>query len=197
MPDEKVLVIIGDVTGHGVASAMVSAAAQGTATSLITDRLGDFDLRLLLKTMNSVIFKTANGRFLMTCFAYIYDPKARKLFFANAGHNFPFFCHAETQKLSALVVRGNRLGDVRHSEYTVEEIEAQPNDTIFLYTDGIIECENPEGRMFGERRFRQLIREYSKLPMDVARDSLIHSALTFYDSIPPKDDITLVVGRFS
>jgi sigma-B regulation protein RsbU (phosphoserine phosphatase) len=101
MPDEKLLVIIGDVTGHGVASAMITAAAKGSATTMMDVTAGDLTLPALLKSLNAAIHDAAKGRFVMTCFASIYDPKTRQLTYANAGHNFPYIYQKD--KLVSLV----------------------------------------------------------------------------------------------
>ena len=60
-----------------------------------------------------------------------------------------------------------------------------------------MEGENSEGEEYGERRFRKRIKEYSKLEPDRARDQLVERANEFFGDVPPADDITLVVGRFS
>jgi len=197
MPGDKVLVIIGDVTGHGVASAMITAAAKGSASTMMATTGGTIDLQGLLGAMNVAIHDAAKGRFVMTCFASIFDPHDRVLTFANAGHNFPYIYQAETGKLISLVIRGNRLGDISGSSYEIKQQQLAPNDMVIWYTDGIVECEDVRGEEYGERRFRSVIRTNGQLPPDGLRAVIVDKAGQFFGEVPQKDDITLVIGRVS
>lgn len=195
--DNKSLVVIGDVTGHGVASAMITATAKGAATTMMAITQGHLELQPLLRAMNAAIHDAARGKFVMTCFATIYDPQTRVLTFANAGHNFPYLWDAQKAKLVSLVVRGNRLGDVSESDFEIKQVQVNPDDVMIWYTDGIVECEDVRGEEFGERRFRALIRKHATVPPDKARDEIVGRANHFYGEVPQKDDITLVIGKFA
>ncbi len=194
LTDQKLLVLIGDATGHGVASAMITAAAKGAASTIISLQQS-VDVTSLLAAMNAAIHDAAQGNFVMTCFAAIYDPTTRKLSFANAGHNFPYIYKANTQYLDALVARGNRLGDLSESRFECFEHQLEPGDTIIWYTDGVIECENIRGEEFGEKRFRDLLASYVHLSPEQAKQEIISAVYQFYGDVPQKDDITLVIGR--
>ena len=90
MPDGRILVVIGDVTGHGVPSAMITAAAKA-ACDVVRATEGDkLTVTRLLEVMNRAIFESAKRKFVMTCFASILDPKRKTITYANAGHNFPY-----------------------------------------------------------------------------------------------------------
>ena len=86
----KILVVIGDVTGHGVPSAMITAAAKASCDVARYVHNDDVTVTTLLEIMNHAIFESAQRRFVMTCFASIIDTKARTITYANAGHNFPY-----------------------------------------------------------------------------------------------------------
>jgi serine phosphatase RsbU (regulator of sigma subunit) len=197
MPDGRLLILIGDVTGHGVASAMITAAAKGAATTMMAMSGGQVDLRSLLVALNAAIHDTARGRFVMTCFATIFDPVKHTLQFANAGHNFPYLYEAKSGELVSLVLRGNRLGDIVGTDFEIKEIPVTSKDTMIWYTDGIVECEDIRGEEFGERRFRALLRKNGSMMADELRDEVIAKAQQFYGAVPQKDDITLIVGKFS
>jgi sigma-B regulation protein RsbU (phosphoserine phosphatase) len=195
--DARSLVLVGDVTGHGVGAAMITAAAQGAVTTMLEVARGRIELGGLLRAMNAAIHAAAKGKFVMTCFASIYDPETSTLSFANAGHNFPYFFDAEGQNLASLVIRGNRLGDLVGSNYEVGEVAVKPGDGCFWYTDGIVECEDIRGEEYGERRFRAEIQRHANLPPDQALELIIGKAMEFYGEVPQKDDITVVVGKFA
>jgi serine phosphatase RsbU (regulator of sigma subunit) len=195
-PDGKILVLIGHVTGHGIGAALITAAAQGAVSTLLAVNEGKSDLRRVLRSMNAAVHAAANGRFVMTCFATLFDPKSRVVQYANAGHSFPYYYEGATRTLSPLVVRGNRLGDLVGSDYEVKEMTAKPQDAICCYTDGIVAGENIQGEAYGERRFRGEIEEHAHLAPRKAVETIIGRATEFCGDVPQKDDITVVVGRF-
>ena len=148
--------MIGDVTGHGVPSAMITAAAKASCDVARHVHNDDVTVTRLLEIMNHAIFESAQRRFVMTCFASIVDTKARTITYANAGHNFPYLFRPAraSGEFGSLMIRGNRLGDDRSSKYEAKTTELVAGDVLVWYTDGIVECENEGGEEYGEKRFR-------------------------------------------
>jgi serine phosphatase RsbU (regulator of sigma subunit) len=196
--DGKVLLVIGDVTGHGVPSAMITAAAKAACDVARYVYRDDVTVTGLLEIMNYAIFESAQRRFVMTCFASIVDPKRRTITYANAGHNFPYlFRHTSDGRgeFGSLMVRGNRLGDDRNSRYEAKTTELLPGDVVVWYTDGIVECENASGEEYGEKRFRASVRRAAALDAGEMRDAIVSDAAAYFGQVSRKDDITMIVGR--
>jgi serine phosphatase RsbU (regulator of sigma subunit) len=193
----KILIVIGDVTGHGVPSAMITAAAKASCDVARFVHDDDVTVTRLLELMNHAIFESAQRRFVMTCFASIVDPKARTITYANAGHNFPYLFRTGEGKgeFGSLMIRGNRLGDDRDSRYEAKTTELMPGDVLVWYTDGIVECENDTGEEYGEKRFRASVRKAAALDAAEMRDAIITDAAAYFAETPRKDDITMIVGR--
>jgi serine phosphatase RsbU (regulator of sigma subunit) len=189
----KVLLVIGDVTGHGVPSAMITAAAKAACDVARAVHNDDVSVSRLLEIMNYAIFESAKRKFVMTCFVSIVDTRRRTITYANAGHNFPYLLRGN--EFATMMIRGNRLGDVRESQYEAKTIELTPGDVLIWYTDGIVECENRNGEEWGEKRFRAAAKRAGGLDSAQMRDSIVAEALDFYSDVPRKDDITMVVGR--
>jgi serine phosphatase RsbU (regulator of sigma subunit) len=198
MPDGRILVVIGDVTGHGVPSAMITAAAKA-ACDVVRATEGDkLTVTRLLEVMNRAIFESAKRKFVMTCFASILDPKRKLITYANAGHNFPYLFRpaaADGNDFQVLMSRGNRLGDLEESTYSEKTAPLVGNDVLVWYTDGIVECENDRGEEYGEKRFRAAIRRASDLDPVAMRESVVSAAGQFFGERPRKDDITMVFAR--
>jgi serine phosphatase RsbU (regulator of sigma subunit) len=198
---DKLLMIVGDVTGHGVPSAMITATAKAAVDVARDIYNDDVDVTKVLEIMNSAIFESAKRKFVMTCFASILDPQTRMITYANAGHNFPYIYRVPEGKkrgeFGSLMIRGNRLGDMRESKFEAKSQQLQPGDTIIWYTDGIVECENTAGEEFGEKRFRASIRKSSDLSPGEIRDSIVNDAMNFFGEVPRKDDITMVIGKIA
>ncbi|HEY4242965.1 MAG TPA: SpoIIE family protein phosphatase [Kofleriaceae bacterium] len=193
----KVLLVIGDVTGHGVPSAMITAAAKASADVARYVHGDDVTVTRLLEIMNHAIFESAQRRFVMTCFASIIDTKTRTITYANAGHNFPYLFRAVEGKgeFGSLMIRGNRLGDDPNSRYEAKTTELLAGDVLVWYTDGIVECENAAGEEYGEKRFRASVRRAAALDAGEMRDAIVTDAGEYFADVPRKDDITMIVGR--
>jgi serine phosphatase RsbU (regulator of sigma subunit) len=195
---DKVLVLIGDVTGHGVPSAMITAAAKAACDVARAVHHDDVAVGKLLEIMNLAIYEAAKRDFVMTCFASVVDPKQRTITYANAGHNFPYvFRIGEDRKgeFGSLMIRGNRLGDLRESTYESKTTELVPGDILVWYTDGIVECENAQGEEYGEKRFRSSVRRAAALDAGEMREAIVGDAMAFFGDTVRKDDISMVVGR--
>ncbi|MGE0395833.1 MAG: PP2C family protein-serine/threonine phosphatase [Kofleriaceae bacterium] len=193
----KYLLVIGDVTGHGVPSAMITAAAKAACDVARHVHNDDVTVTRLLEIMNHAIFESAQRRFVMTCFASIIDTKQRTITYANAGHNFPYLYRAGEGKgeFGSLMIRGNRLGDDRASKYEAKTTELVAGDVLVWYTDGIVECESEAGEEYGEKRFRASVKRAAMLDAGEMRDSIVADATGFFGEAPRKDDITMIVGR--
>jgi serine phosphatase RsbU (regulator of sigma subunit) len=197
MVGDKLLIVIGDVTGHGVPSAMITATAKASCDVARTVNKNDVSVTKLLEIMNDAIFQSAKRKFVMTCFASIVDPVKRTITYANAGHNFPYLFRQTNGRgeFGSLMIRGNRLGDLKESKYEAKTTQLSPGDMLIWYTDGIVECENVQGEEYGEKRFRASIRRSSHLDAAEMRDSVVNDAMAFFGDMPRKDDITMVIGK--
>ncbi len=198
MVGEKILVVIGDVTGHGVPSAMITAAAKAACDVARSVHGDNIDPALLLEIMNNAIYQSAKRKFVMTCFASTIDIKKRTITYANAGHNFPYLYRTTEGgggEFGSLMIRGNRLGDLKESKYEVKTTELQVGDLLVWYTDGIVECESSTGEEYGEKRFRASVRRAAALDAGEIRDAVVTDAANFFGDTVRKDDITLVIGK--
>jgi serine phosphatase RsbU (regulator of sigma subunit) len=196
--------VIGDVTGHGVPSAMITAAAKAACDVVRTTDGAALTVTHLLEVMNRAIFESAKRKIVMTCFASILDPKTRTITYANAGHTFPYLFRPHEpgttdsgNDFQVLMSRGNRLGDLEESTYSEKTNQLQPGDVLVWYTDGIVECENERGEEYGEKRFRAAIRRAAALDPVAMRESVVSAAGTFFGERTRKDDITMVFARIT
>lgn len=197
LADGKLLVLIADVTGHGVPSAMITAAAKASCDTVRAMTNDTVTVTYLLEILNRAIYESAKRKFVMTCFASIIDPKTRTITYANAGHNFPYLYREVNGKgeFGILMTRGNRLGDMVESKYSAKQMDLKGGDVLCWYTDGIVECENDKGEEYGEKRFRSAIRRASTMDPAEMRESVVAASNSFFGDVPRKDDITLVLAR--
>lgn len=195
LPDGRVLVLIGDVTGHGIAPAIMTAVAKGALSQMVSSASTDLTVNSLLVALNSAFFEAARGKMAMTCCCSIYDPATHTLSTANAGHNFPYKCQPESEKINALVARGKRLGAEESISFKVRTDELSAGDIVVWYTDGIVESVDEQGNEYSGQRLRSMIvRNSNQSPEQMVR-AIFNDVKTYHDQVPQKDDVTLVVSK--
>ena len=201
----KVILFIGDATGHGVAPAMVTATVTACANLLEDVATYDPDIinspAAIMEMMNLAVHQLG-GEILMTFFTGVYNPETKILTYTNGSHNNPLVCRYNEGKkpgkediVALMDAVGPRLGHKKDPQYTEAQIELYPGDTIVLMSDGIIEAENPEKKQWGKRRFlKSFMKHSSGSPKDII-DGMCEEAYAFYEGVPPDDDVTLVAAK--
>ncbi|BBH52577.1 SpoIIE family protein phosphatase [Fluviispira sanaruensis] len=199
---DKFFVFIADVTGHGTASAMVTAAVSGYFVAVQSKLFAgeNLDVDDILVGFDTVLSSMGNSndvRYNMTCFSCVFDFEKRVIRFSNAGHNFPMLVRAD-KKVISLVASGHRLGNTNGERFEKKEIPLEKDDFVFFYTDGLIENKNDQDDEYGKRRLRKFIDKNNSENCAAFIEHLLQDALEFYGSGKPlEDDITIVVTRIN
>jgi len=150
--------VIGDVMGKGVPAGLLMTMLRGmlraeVLTGLPPDRI--------LHDLNQLaIYDLDQSHRFVTLFYSDYDPRTKKLRFANAAHNPPLLWRSSTNKIIKLDAEGYVIGLQKDAEYQCGEIQLESSDLILYYTDGITETSNSSGERFGEKN---LINTFTRL----------------------------------
>lgn len=200
----KMLLVVGDATGHGIHSAMIAATARGAV-----EALSGIDERLLtpeqvLRAIDSAIKQVGDHNVLMTAFAAVFDSVNGILHYANAGQNFPYVIKLGNDRVledaSIIAASGNPLGD-RNIQVEIRRgsLQLRPGDLFVCFTDGVVERANRTGKLFGDRRLRntltgQALRDGASLLQ--LRDRLVSTLDGFSEGVAAEDDITFVMCQF-
>lgn len=203
--DGRVLIAIGDVTGHGVASAMVTAAAVGACDVCVRRGGGAFDLAELTAALDTAVRRVGGGELAMTCFAAVLDPRSREVAYVSCGHTAPYLCRAPKPEeaarveLHALVGRGNPLGGSVPAAPRVQRRTLEAGDLLVWYTDGVIEAQDPAGKPFGDRKLQHLLRRLDRKSLTPAAvHALIQAGVAAHRAGSAlADDETLVVAQLA
>lgn len=198
--EDKVLLWLGDATGHGAPAALITSAAKSAAT--IIERL-NVDPSHAMQLLNRAIYDVSKGQIMMTFFLASYDSKTRKLTYANASSEAPYLIKKKDGELKKrdLIpmndVNNPRLGQARDTTYEQTTIDLEPGDRILFYTDGIPDIENPEKVSWGEREFVKAIlttnKEYP--PVKESVKHLVELFSAYRQKSPLKDDITFFMAQ--
>ena len=192
-PDQrKIDVVVGDVCGHGISSALLMASVRASikqrSSSLgsISDVVSSANRQLALDVGDS-------GRF-VTFFYLAIDALNRKIRWVCAGHEPTFLYDPTTDSFEKLAGSGLPLGidkNFRYEENT--KIGLKKGQIIFLFTDGIPDARNANGDMLGKNNIKYIIRQMSNSSAEEILSAVIQAQRDFQSEQDPEDDSTLVV----
>ncbi len=192
--------LVGDVTGHGVPAAMLTATAKSCLDTLRHLQGDSLQVSETLRVLDRVIRDAGAGSFFMTATAAILDTHQSTLFFSSAGHPPALLLRwaEDGVKLTRLVSRGNRLGDGDPAGFEARRTKVQSGDLIVWYTDGLIESVGRGGKQYGMRRLLRVLSEFDRAigPEEAIRH-LVTDFDQFRDQVPLEDDVTVVIGRIT
>jgi serine phosphatase RsbU (regulator of sigma subunit) len=188
---QRVLVIVGDATGVGLAGSMVSAVVKSCSDAIIDAHGDGVDPASLLGTLNRALWRPEKPAH-MTCFAALFDLSQGVVKYANAGHRFPYHLGA-TGKLGVLHGAGPVLGDELQSRYPIHEQAISAGDTLVFFTDGMVSAQNPQGDSFGERRLQKLLSTATGNAAATLRDRIVSEVARFRENRPRGDDEAMIV----
>ncbi|HUS30971.1 MAG TPA: SpoIIE family protein phosphatase, partial [Kofleriaceae bacterium] len=197
--EKRVLVAIGDVTGHGVPSAMVTAGASAAVDVCVRKYQAQLALPDLIAALDAAVRRVGGGQLNMTCFAAILDPDALEIRFVSCGHTTPYLVRADGEiELQALVGRGNPLGGSSSSLPKVLQKPMRAGDLVVWYTDGVIEAQDSVGEPFGDRRLQRMLRRLERQSLNPPGvHHLVYAGVAAHRGGKPRgDDETLVVAQW-
>jgi sigma-B regulation protein RsbU (phosphoserine phosphatase) len=152
-PDGQTLIAFGDVSGKGAAAALYGGLASGLLRTLAPRRRRPAEL---LAAINEVLIERRVEARYVTLLVLLWDPATRRMVMANAGALPPMICRgAEILKVR---VEGVPVGLLDAREYEEVPFQAEPGDTLVLYSDGITDHVNSAGTDFGRGRLAQTVR---------------------------------------
>ena len=150
----------------------------------------------VLFKVNNELCKENDQCMFVTLFFGILNIKTGVVKFANAGHNPFIFIQKNNQicyqKINPAIV----LAAFRDVEYLNEQITLKPQETVFMYTDGVTEAMNPEHKLFGEERLLKLIEKTSDLEITALINEIIKEVSIFANGNEQSDDITILALRY-
>ncbi len=186
-------VVVGDVTGHGIAAALLMATARALLRSR-ADRPGG--MADMMDDINRRLCADTGGRRFMTLVYLLIDAKSRTLRWVNAGHDAPIIYDPNSGRFDELVGGGIPLGIEGAWSYDEYSSEASPDGQIIVIgTDGIWEARNPQGNMFGKEALREIIREHADRSAEDISLAVTETLTAFRKTRSQEDDITLVVVK--
>jgi phosphoserine phosphatase RsbU/P len=188
---DRIALVLGDISGKGIAGALLMANLQANLRSQRIIALED--PQRLLRSVNQLFYDNTGDSSYATLFFAEYDDRAQRLRYVNCGH------------LAGLLLRGNEslerleststvLGLFRDWDCSIGECQLLPGDAIALYTDGVTESFNSAGEEFGEPRLTEALRRHCELSAHDLLAALVDEIGQFSPG-EQYDDITVIVAK--
>jgi len=189
-------IVIGDVMGKGIPAAMLMILTRGAFRSAAESTQSPGET---LTAMNQAIYEDLRTlRSFVTLFCADWNPNTSVLTYANAGHNPPLLIKAKTNKVEELPkVKGIMVGGLPKQVYHELSIKLEEDDTVFFYTDGIVEAQNKDGDQYKLERLSQTLLENKDQGVGEIEKRVMESVNQFTQGVPQKDDITMVLLKIS
>jgi phosphoserine phosphatase RsbU/P len=199
LPDDKVVLVICDVSGKDVSAALFMALIRTLIRALAEQALsGAAEPLDAVRLTNRYLIHHHyghNGRFMYaTLFMAVLDPSESTVQYINAGHNPVALIAADGTILQWIDPTGPAVGIIPDAEFGRQTFTIAQNETMFLYTDGVTEARSAEGAFFSKKRLAALLGR----PVTSAKElvSTIDKAVKEHSAgIAPFDDITMVALR--
>jgi serine phosphatase RsbU (regulator of sigma subunit) len=192
---ERLAIVIGDVSGKGVGSGMIMTIVHTMLHSLYAH----FDnTRDLMIAVNTGLDEKIKSTMFVTLLYFEYNAKNRVLKYTACGHEHILIYRQKTQHLDAIKSGGLALGMTNDVAPFIKEKELDyaPGDTVVLYTDGIVEARGPGDEMYGFERLKNFVESHHSMEAEALRQAIVENVRLFAKGVAQSDDITCIVLRF-
>lgn len=195
--EDKIALIIGDVSGKGTSAAFHMSQMKGVFHSLVQLNLSPKEF---IVHANNALSRCLERSSFITVSFFIINKKEKTLEFARAGHCPTLFYDTKMQQAVFYKTKGLGLGILRNDNFAryveVDKIRYNPGDIIFLYTDGITEARNLSNEQYGYERLSEFVKKNAGQSPNSMQADLIRDLYTFCEKQQPEDDFTTMIVKF-
>lgn len=195
--DDKLALIIADVSGKGTSAAFHMSQMKGIFHSLVQMNL---DPKRLIVAANNALSRCLEKTSFITATYFEIDTSKSKVSFARAGHCPTLYYSAQNKKLEYFKNKGLGLGILRNSNFEkyvqVNEFQYSAGDVIVLYTDGITEAVNSRNEQFGYERLSDALMKFTSQTPEQISNGIFGALYEFCEEDSLDDDYSMVVVKF-
>jgi phosphoserine phosphatase RsbU/P len=188
--NDRVGIILADVTGKGLHAALLMAKLQATIRAVAAD----FEsLSQLVTKINSIFYRDSLPNIFASMVYIEIKPENPQLRFVNAGHFPPILIKngnvKETQK------RNTAIGLTKDFSYTADEITVDSGEILIAYSDGVTEARNELGQFFERERFLKILPQVVQRNFEDIGEAIVNEIDRFVGDAPVNDDLSLMIIR--
>lgn len=189
LPDGRVAVVMGDVSGKGLDAAVHTAMAKYMLRAYAHE---DPEPVCVIDRLNKALSDYTPIELFITIFYGVIDPAAQTLTYVDAGHDQPLIYCRQTGEIMELDVTGSAAGIIPISKYRQHEVTLAEGDVLLVYTDGISDARK-DGRFFGTEAMAGVLLENAQNDEQCIADKVFEAAQAFNDGDLRDDAAVLVV----
>jgi sigma-B regulation protein RsbU (phosphoserine phosphatase) len=195
LPNGVFGIAIGDVSGKGIAAALLMASLQASLRGQAIR--GTSDLAELMQNVNRLVYDASAENRYATFFYSQYEPQTRRLTYVNAGHNAPIVLRKENDDWSTIRLEegGAVIGLLPNFPYSQAVVELRHGDVLVAFTDGISEAMNPDDEEWGEDRLIETAKKSEGHSAESTLKLIVDAADKFANGAEQHDDMTLMIIR--
>ncbi|WP_018249109.1 PP2C family protein-serine/threonine phosphatase [Orenia marismortui] len=192
--DNKLCLVIGDVSGKGIPAAIFMAI---TKTLIKSEALKDISPADIFYNVNNALCKDNDESLFVTAFIGILDLRTGEFEFANAGHNAPLICRDNNECRYLKSKDTFILGINEDFKYKTETTQFNPNNVLVLYTDGVTESRNNAKEQYSNQRLQELLSELEDKDVNNIEKVVKDDLRSFTKGAHQFDDLTMLILKFN
>ena len=186
-------VVIGDVSGKGIAAALLMAVCK---TLLKATAQKGMPTDNVLSEVNNILVDESPSNMFVTVFYGVLDIRSGAFEYSNGGHNSPYLISTDGQVKQLDNIGGLLLGALKDAEYESNVVMIQPGESLFFYTDGITETFNKDEEEFQEVRLSKILDNKNSSSANELVKHVFEGVQLFSDGVEQSDDITCLALKF-
>ncbi|MDR0993672.1 MAG: SpoIIE family protein phosphatase [Verrucomicrobiota bacterium] len=193
--EDRILVFMADVMGHGARASLVVATIRGLLDQIVKEAHEPGDFMTRLNSAYSEIFNNSSDLMFATASCLLLDLGRGKIYHANAGHPLPVVVEASQAVRLARVRQealGPALGLFDNVVYQQSTADMLPGKRIILYTDGLTETRNSAMNEFSEKGLLASLEENAAKPLSILLNSIVYDAISFAGDSVFEDDVCML-----
>ena len=194
MGNDVYAIVVGDVSGHGISSALLMAGVRAYLRGRVTQ--AGSAAEIIADVNRLVAADTMKTNQFMTLFFLVVEFQTGRVTWVRAGHDPALLYSPDEDHFEKLEGQGLPLGVEENWQYQDYTQTLKQGQILVLTTDGILEAHNEKEEMFGKDRVKEIIRRYAGLGAEGIRLAVIDAVGAFRGKAQQEDDITLVVLKF-
>ena len=187
--NDHLCMVMADVSGKGVPAALFMMASKIVLASYAMMGLSASEI---LNKANQALCANNQEEMFVTVWIGILEISTGKLTAANAGHEYPTLRHQDGKFELVKDRHGFVIGGMAVARYQAYELQLEPGSKLFVYTDGVPEATNGEGRMFGTERMLTALNEDPGASPDQILKNVNSAVSAFVDKAEQFDDLTML-----
>ena len=186
------LVAIGDVSGKGIPASLFMAIAS----TLIKTHAKILSSKDIVRRVNNELSERNSNQYFVTLFVGVLDVRSGILDYCNAAHNYPYILHTDGTLQTLSKSHGLPLGIYKDKTYKSSAVELHYNDTMILYTDGVINSSDSNKQHYGTDRLEKNIQNLNDLSSEEVVQKLLKSIMIYEGESRQADDISLLALKY-